>query len=719
MSKILTVLMGQSRGGGISFKRTFSLMICTSTLAFSQQAMAQVESTGQAESSDSQGAVGGEIIVTARKADERLVDIPLAVTAVNAETLERSNINDAQDLAPFVPNFSVVEQQSPGVAFINVRGIGQARFGEPPISVVVDGVQISNSYQITQRFADVESVEVLKGPQGALYGRNAIGGAMVITTSRPDDYFTGSVELGYGTADNWEAAASIRGPLIEDKLGFKFAVDWQDFDGDIINEFTGRGANFREEFNIRSGLYANPTDNLQIDLIYSRLRVDAGGAFYGFPAPDPNQIYPWSSPSENFAFRNIDDVSLNIELDTGPVVVTSISGYSKVKSRLDQNLLTIAGPPLGADQRFETEAFTQELRLASPGNSSGLNWMVGGYFSDIDFDNATRLCLRTDPLATSTCEGVDLGISPRLEKRNNYSVFGQFLYRFDGGLELTAAFRYEKDKQKSFTVLPGQTTSVSSDAFQPRISAAYFFNPDSQIYVSAAKGFRAAGFNGTGLVTATYEPETVWTYEAGYKVVSADRSISFNLAAFYNDISNRQFYQIVFQPVFDQVIANPIESATAYGLEADVLFRPDDRLTLQGSIGLINTNIDDWDPSLFGGNFNGNELPNSPELSYSFVGQYEIAVNDEFSLTPRLEVNGKSSFWWEANNNPTQKNDAIHLVNIRMIAELNDFSVTGYVENLFDKEYNTEYIVGGFGAPADVSAAAPGRRWGIKARLSF
>lgn len=694
--------------------------LCVGATAMVAPVHAQTTADQTDEAGKSNEALGGEIIVTARKRAERLVDIPLAITAVGSEELDRGNISNAKDLAPFVPNFSINEQQSPGVAFINVRGISQARFGEPPISVVVDGVQITNSYQITQEFTDVERVEVLKGPQGALYGRNAIGGAMVITTKRPGDRWEGSLEAEYGTADNVKAAVSLRGPIVEDKLGFKFAADFQDFDGDIINVRTGNGANFAKQFNIRTGLYASPADGLDVDIIYSRLRTDAGGAWYAFPAPNPNIVGDWSSRIDNQAFRDIDDVSFKATWDAGPFTLTSVTGYSKVSGGLKQDFRDIAGVFLDADQRISTEAFTQEIRIASPDDGRKFAWMIGGYHSDIDFTSNTKIWLQNDPDTDEFAEGPQISDADRQETRKNYSVFGQFLYRFDMGLQLTAAFRYEKDKQSSSTLFPGQVARVSSDAFQPRVSAAYFFNRDSQLYVSAARGFRAAGFNGTAVVRPRYEPETVWTYEVGYKFVNSDRSLSTNIALFYNDIHNRQLYALVFFPAFDQIIANPVKRSRAYGIEADVMWRPLERMTLQASIGLIDTKITDYDVAPFGGHFVGNELPLSPRVSYSFVGQYEIPLGAEFSLTPRIEVNGKSSFWWEVNNKPIEKNKPIHLVNARLIAQHGDFSLTGFVENLFDKKYNAEYLAGGFAVTGgSTSAAAPGRRWGVRAKFSF
>jgi len=698
-------------------KSQYLMGCCVAALAaigFNGAAHAQ---DGASESAD--GAVFGDsIVVTARKRVENLEDIPLSVTVLGEDQVKTSNISDAQDVAPFVPNFELVEQQSPGVAFIFVRGIGQARFGEPPISVIVDGVQISNSYQITQQLTDIESLEVIKGPQGALYGRNAIGGALVINTKDPTDEFEGDFMVGYGTANDFRAEAGLRGPLIEDVLGFKIGLDYQDFDGDIINEGTGNGANFIEQFNLRSALLFQPTDNLEMDFRYSRLRVDAGGAFYQFPAPDPNVVGPWNSRFDNDAFRDIDDLSLKMDLELGDVLVTSVTAYSEVRSELAQDLLEIAGSPLDAVQAIGTDAFSQEIRFSST-NNDGFIWMLGGYFVDIDFASDTTLWLQLDPGVEPFASGLDLGTSLRREDRKSYSVFGQAQYRFDFGVELSAAFRYEYDDQESTTVFPGTTTELSSDALQPRFSVAYFFENDSQIYASAARGFRAAGFNGTPITTPTYEAETVWTYEAGYKGIFLNRQLSVNLAAFYNDIKNRQFYQLIFVPAFDQVIANPIDSSEAYGLEADALFQTPDGLTLQGSIGLLKTNINEWDPTLFGGDFAGNELPLSPAVSYSFIGQYEFDLGNGLTLTPRAEVNGKSKFWWEADNNPAQENDALTLANFRVTAAYNGFSVTGFLENAFDKEYNVEYIVGGFGAPQSIAAAAPGRRWGVRLRYSF
>jgi len=216
------------------------------------------------EASSETAAHSGEveqIVVTARKREERVQDVPDSISVFTAAALEATRIDNVKDVALRVPNLSIVEAQQPGVALLTIRGVGQARNGEPPIAVVVDGVQLSNAYQITQDLFDIERIEVLKGPQGAVYGRNAIGGAINITTKQPTNDFEGFIQGSYGTGQDWRLSAAISGPIVPDKLLFRLAGSLRDFDGDIesVNAPRSKEANWAQDKNIRGSLLFTPS----------------------------------------------------------------------------------------------------------------------------------------------------------------------------------------------------------------------------------------------------------------------------------------------------------------------------------------------------------------------------------------------------------------------------------------------------------------------------
>ncbi|HEV7714418.1 MAG TPA: TonB-dependent receptor plug domain-containing protein, partial [Steroidobacteraceae bacterium] len=179
-----------------------------------------------------------EVLVTARRREERLLDVPDSLTVLDRTTFDNAHVTSVKDLALRVPNVSMVESQQPGVSQMNVRGVCQAHNGEPPVAVVIDGVQLTHAYQITQSLFDVERIEVLKGPQGAVYGRNAIGGAINITTRPPTNELQGLVTAGLGSNAEYTGAGSLSGPLVPDKLLFRLAADYRDFAGDVASPNT-------------------------------------------------------------------------------------------------------------------------------------------------------------------------------------------------------------------------------------------------------------------------------------------------------------------------------------------------------------------------------------------------------------------------------------------------------------------------------------------------
>jgi iron complex outermembrane receptor protein len=672
------------------------------------------------------------IYVTARKRLERLQDIPDSITAFGADTIRNADIQDVKDVAVRVPNLSIVEAQQPGVALINIRGVGQARNSEPPVAVVIDGVQLSNSYQITQDLFDVERIEVLKGPQGAVYGRNAIGGAINITTKQPTNEFQASLQASYGTANDLRLNASISGPIIADKLLFRVAGSFRDFDGDIpnINAPRKKDANWQEDRNFRATVIAKPTENLSIDLRYARLQTHSGAAWYA-PVPAGTSIdkpLPYIGDVPGRARRVLNDASAKIDLDLDFATITSVTSLSRLSSFIFEDLDYLPLDGLSATQELHTKNFSQELRMASQG-SGPLKWLGGVYY------------LRTRQTLTSTIfAGADVlpgfGLpaslapfplsSPFVQDKNQaYAAFGQASYRFESGLELTGALRYDVDKRHQIDVATVGNPEFrrTFKSLQPKASASWFFNSDNMVYATVAKGFRSGGFNPQDRISRNYGKEENWNFETGFKTSLLDRRMTLTGAAFYTRIKDRQVY-ILDVINSGQTLVNPIPKSRVFGAEAELSFRPVRNLDLSASVGLTDSKVISYDTSVFAGlpaagDFTGNKLPQVAPLSYAASAQYRIELGDDIAITPRLEFNGSGGdYYWELDN--LDRRGSTNLVNARVTLSRNNLSITGFVENLFKEGYVLEFIPKEWsGGANDFSAAAPGRRWGIQARLTF
>src|SRR5882672_5223025 len=233
-----------------------------------------------------------EIVVTARKRDESLQNVPVTVTAFTAETIKSAGIETPRDFVAMVPNMTIVEVQNVGNSFITIRGISQARNSEPSVAVLVDGVLEPNPYEFDQELFDIKQIEVLKGPQGALYGRNAIGGAIIIHTADPTDHFEGEGKLGVGNGVSEKAQVAISGPIdAAGTLKYRASLNYYNTDGYLENTYLDRKADPYKDYSGRLRLLWKPDDQWSADLRIFRDRVATTAYYYVIPRNDEANVF--------------------------------------------------------------------------------------------------------------------------------------------------------------------------------------------------------------------------------------------------------------------------------------------------------------------------------------------------------------------------------------------------------------------------------------------
>ena len=388
-----------------------------------------------------QAATGDEILVTARRREESLQDAPVTVDAFTEKDIERRGISGIDDYANLVPNFFLVETQNSTFSFPNIRGISQSRNIDQSVAVVIDGVLSTSPIALSQELFDVQQIEVYKGPQGALYGRNAIGGALNITTKKPSNEFEGLVRAEYGNGDFGKAQAVISGPLIEDELYGRAAFSYTNFEGVRENTFLGLPADGNRNFSGRARFIWEPTDNFSADLRGSF--SDDDGTAIGFidlspifieSAPGSGQslgsalgIFPDFTPNGNAGFtavnpgvdlgafdfqvegqplnigdpdnidffsvqtnllgidqRRIYNVALKLDYETDYFTITSVSSYDEAENftRGEQPPRTSVATQVNSQFRT-SQSFSQEIRVTSP-DDQRLRWIAGGYLALTD-----------------------------------------------------------------------------------------------------------------------------------------------------------------------------------------------------------------------------------------------------------------------------------------------------------------------------------------------
>jgi len=653
-----------------------------------------------------------EIIVTARKRQERLQDVPDTIAAFTARTIQNSGIESVGDVSLMVTNFTLLDQQDAGSVLINIRGIGQVRNGEAPVAMVIDGVQVAATQQFTQELFDVERIEVLKGPQGSLYGRNAIGGAIIITTKKPDNEFSNMAGFGYANGDDILLKAFSSGPIVKDKLFYRLAGRYQNYDGLIENVFLHRKVDFKEDFSLRGRLLFMPTNNLTLDarIFYSTL--DAGADYYiALPDGDVNNTSaPLNSDEFGTGKRDIEEYALKINYDASAFEFTSATAYTSTDNAYSGDVDYSPVPFFRVTQDWDIESWSQELRFTSP-TEQRLRWVAGfSYFK------------RKTTLATTPELNFGFGFVPfpsvTTDRNNEIGVFGQINYDITSRIEFTLGARYDSDRRKQLNVLTGGRAKKTFDLWQPKGSLAFKVTDDAMVYATIARGFRSGGFNVPSTVFAPlYKQEESTNYELGFKTSWLGNRLIVNGAAFYIDYTNQQFFFLRFDPVIMapvQGITN-IDSTEVTGLELEIQARLAPGLDVTAGVGLMDSKIKKFSeiPA-----FVGNKANLTYGWSYNMSMQYTKPLSDDMELILRADYSARGDNYWYIDNLDKQK--AVNLFDLRTTLRWKNLSLSGYAKNLFNEKYFTEVgVMQNSGLATDIGFPATPRRYGVEVQIRF
>jgi len=451
-----------------------------------------------------------EVVVTARKRSESLFESPISVRAFTEAEIRAAGIQTPQDFVDLTPNVTLVQTQSTGNSFLNIRGISSARNSELAAAVIIDGVLLSNPTQLNQQLYDIQQIEVLRGPQGALYGRNAIGGAITITTKEPSDEHEAEIRVGAESAPGYSVKGFVGGPLSDDgSVKYRLAGSYMDHDGYLDNVYLGEEADPYKDMSFRARLDWDVSDTLTTDFraSYSKLETQAFYFVLDADADDTDKPIQNNNPGNNE--REFTSASFKFDWDLGNVTLTGISAYDDVsevssgdnvfflppedpnnfwnydfffgclRDGITNPACAFLGPfpgtqdpyiDLSQNQYLEVESFSQELRLTS-NNTEGLRWSVGAYViateryistggqidrgrGVFDVEKVFRPSIFTDGYS----DGVVNDPSPQLgvlaDSQDNFAwaVFGQLAYDITDALEVAFSLRYDEDERENTTL---------------------------------------------------------------------------------------------------------------------------------------------------------------------------------------------------------------------------------------------------------------------------
>jgi iron complex outermembrane receptor protein len=604
------------------------------SLALACGAASGAQSESGSNPADDSGSLE-EIVITSRLRDERLQDVPASVSVLGASQLEQASAKNLIDVASLLPNMRFTQGYRPGVVQIAMRGIETVQGGETPVAVVVDGVQLPAIDFINQNLLDIESIEVLRGPQGSLYGRGALAGAISINTRKPTDTFAGQLRANYGNGDTQSALVELSGPILSDRVLGKIALTHASSDGFTPDAITGEPLDGSWLNAARGELLLNPGGDTQITVggAASRRREGAN-AFARIAAA---QIGDFSlHPAHNLASNDVSTLRnafLKIEQKTPIGMLTSISQYANSRSVVDGEGDFRADPIAEQINVLTYEAFNQDLRLTSP-EDRRFRWLVGAFFQDRK--GKVFADIHGDPAGANP--GAPLGHIDNRDRSTASAVYTRLDLDATEKLALTAGLRYDRDEREDGDLqFPTSQVEHTFTSVQPQVTASFHHTSDLLSYVTVGKGFRSGGFNrytSTVLLglPRLYPAETLWNYEAGIKSQWLDHRLTLNAAVFYMEMTDIQFFLQRQLPSAQYV--THFNKADVKGTEIEATLQPFAGLMLSASLGINDSRIDDFD----GTSLNvGNRLPNSYDPTWNFAGQYSWPMRGRISGLVRVD----------------------------------------------------------------------------------
>lgn len=723
---------------------------CLLTVAVSNPASAQ-----PAPSPAATAGVLEEVVVTARKREESLQDVGQSVSAFSAGEIEARFADDIGEITDVSPNLIIDDTaQGPGgVAAISLRGIGVAEVEssfDPAVGVVIDGLFLGKASGSITKLIDVERVEVLRGPQGTLFGRNSIGGVINITRAKPTQEVSGKVRASYGSYDTTEIdgmfnfglgeqlAVKLTASLHDQGEGWFDNVTTGDEDGEV--EYTMYGAH----------LLWTPTAALDVEYSYTREEYDQDTPPL-LNVAQPNQLFcsafgycaedidtPSSGDRYDVTQNGPNDATFDADTHIASVAwalndsysIDYIFGYRETEETVLQDFDATPETLFETSRPEDYEQTSHELRLT--GTADRFNFVAGAYLFDmeytIDLTSFIGFVIPDTVLAIPQTAH---------QETESWALFFEADYNLSDQWVLTVGGRYSDDeKQAQITNDPviSQPTPVkeSWSEFTPKVGLKWFANDELMFYGLYSSGYRAGGFNGRPTTQQAadlpYDPETVDNYEFGMKSQWLDNRLRLNASVFrmdYDDKQEEQSVAVVGGTGQQTVVANA-SSATIYGVEVDFMYLPGvEGLEFSGNLGWLDASYDDFLADIGRGGVTDNtdlDFRRAPEWNASLAVRYEWQAGPGMVWT-RAGWHFIDEHEMTLANSPQTHNDAQHLVDASINYDWGNAQISVFGRNLLDEDgYTIGFDVGGVAPPGSLwSYAAPRepRTFGVQLVYGF
>ncbi len=675
-----------------------------------------------------------EIVVTARKREEVLRNIPVAATAVTADALHRNNVRTVADVEALTPGLNI-NSDSPGRAFVAIRGVGttfQATV-EPGVGIFIDGVYQPNTSYLNNPTLDVERIEVLRGPQGTLYGKNTLGGAINVITRQPGDELRGHVSAGYNDGDDTRFfSAGISGPLVPGTLQGRIAASSERSHGFWQNRAIGGDVLPQDIDSLTGALRWQAGERTVLTLTGYRHEISGGDFPYSDllgPRDYRDNVVMNVLNRSSFDYTGI-NAKLVTDLPWGDTQMTAILAHDVRDTRTSNDADFTMFDIVRGNTEGELDTRTAELRFDTR-LSDRFSTLIGLFASRSEAESLNDTHVPAAGLTTTS-------FSDRLSKM--YAVFGTLFWKLADDMELTVGVRYDHEDVDATgyqlssadpgNVMPIPPASIAAREVQPRISLMKFWPGGVMTYGSIARGYRGGGINSSNAPPElrTYDGDSVWTYELGTKLDLAGGRVYLASAVFYNDYKDLIGNNSLVRGPSGGLVTVDLNTGDveSYGIEAEIVARPTPRWTVNGALTLMQARITDSTPYT---EATGRVLPSDrllfqPDWSVHLESSYTVPLRAG-TLTFRGALTAKgdrdaSSF----DQVEVTVLDKYFVTDASVSYELGGLEITLFASNLFDERYFESYIddsaLASLGLPgSNLGILGAPRRIGARVRYEF
>ena len=651
-----------------------------------------------------QAAVLEEVVVTAQKRAESLQDVPISMSVVDGGALNDMGVKDFTEFKDQVPNFYV--QDTPGNQSIYIRGVGSnpgALSFEQTVGLFVDGVYGGHGRQFQNPFLDIGHVEVLRGPQGALVGKNTSAGAVNVTTNKPSDELEASIKAGYEfEADAFNTTAIVSGPFSDTVRG-RLVVDYIDSDGFMENTFLRTDEVKKKAHTIRGVLAWDATDAMEVVLKAETAKVDLDGFMFETRSDSSDIKYQRTTDGrggsstnlqQDYDNTNTDNYVLTVNYDLDGYTITSITGYSAYDYDKFLDADFTPAPIFISTFAEDFDQLSQEFRLVSPMGDK-FDYVAGVYWHTNDLE-----------LTQTTNSARGFSLRPYQQDNEALSFYGQGNYQLSDSVRASLSLRWSNERKDGYqkTQNNGNVVRVLSDDFSDNevdgsVNIQWDVNDFVMVYAGYSDGSKAGGFNGGQSQTTAenfqLDPEKAETWEIGSKMSLLDDAMTLNIAIYKTKFEDLQVSSNIPGTIF--FISQNAGSATTQGVEADIAWAISDTLTLRGGMAYLDATYDKFVGANCAWNnpgcdtatndIGGKTMPKTAEWSGNMSLVYEQPIGDGLLFEANLGLSYSDDRALMDNYDPNGVQEAFTKINLRLaIGEADDkWSVAVVGKNLTDE----------------------------------